>query len=59
MTVEDLIEELRAMPPTAVVTTVQYEDLDLKVVGCTYVYGRVVLETETLDDEHDDRPEPS
>ncbi len=51
MTVEDLIEELKTMPPTAVVTTVQYEDLDLKVTGCTYVYGRVVLEVEELDDE--------
>lgn len=50
MTVEDLIGELQAMPPTAIVLTVQYEDIDLKVVGCTYAYGRVVLETETLED---------
>lgn len=51
VTVEELISDLQAMPPTAVVTTVQYDDIDLKVIGCDYVYGRVVLETERLDDE--------
>lgn len=46
MTVEELIEELKTMPPTAMVFCVQYEDLDFAVEGCEYIYGRVVLATE-------------
>lgn len=54
MTVEELIEELKTMPPTAVVFVVQYEDLDFMIEGCDYLYGRVVLETEPWD--ADDAP---
>lgn len=46
MTVEELIEALKELPPTAIVFVVQYEDLDFMIEGCDYLNGRVVLETE-------------
>ena len=51
MTVEDLIEQLKAMPPTAMVYCIQYEDLEMAVEGADYLRGVVVLATEPLEDE--------
>ncbi len=51
MTVEDLIDQLRAMPLTAIVYVIQYEDLEMAVEGCDYTNGRVVLAAEPLEDE--------
>lgn len=50
MTVEDLIQQLQALPPTAMVYAIQYEDLEMAVEGASYIAGRVVLETESLED---------
>ena len=54
MTVDELIEQLKAMPPTAMVYCIQYEDLEMAVEGCDYLNGCVVLATESMDDPRED-----
>lgn len=53
MTVEDLIDQLKTLPPTAMVYCIQYEDCEMAIEGAMYVNGHVVLETEALDNPED------
>lgn len=51
MTVEDIIEALRDLPPTADVFVIEYEDIEMLVVSASYKSGRVILEIDDPSDE--------